>query len=88
VCTDSFHGTIFSILFEKLFVEFKRFEDADPKSQNSRIYGLLDMFGLSGRLYDEDSKKWSERIDYKPIIDKIEEGREASLQYLVNAIET
>lgn len=88
VCTDSFHGTIFSILFEKLFVEFKRFEDADPKSQNSRIYGLLDMFGLSGRLYDENSKKWSERIDYKPINNKIEEGREVSLRYLVNAIET
>ena len=88
VCTDSFHGTIFSVLFEKQFVEFKRFEDADPKSQNSRIYELLEMFGLYSRLYDEDLKKWSERIDYKPIIDKIEEGRDASLRYLVNAIET
>lgn len=43
ICTDSYHATIFSILFEKPFVVYER------GNMNSRIDTLLQMFRLEGR---------------------------------------
>jgi len=47
VCTDSFHGTVFSILFKKQFLTLQR-KDNDA-SMNSRIDTLLNKFALQGR---------------------------------------
>lgn len=52
--TDSFHGTIFASIFHTQFFTFKRFKQT-PKSQNSRVENLLEMMGLSERLFDEES---------------------------------
>lgn len=45
VCTDSFHACVFSILFEKPFVVFKR--DDGTKDMFSRIETLLGLFGIN-----------------------------------------
>lgn len=37
VCTDSFHGTIFSIMYNKNFFTFMRFSDSQKSSMNSRV---------------------------------------------------
>lgn len=87
VCTDSFHATALSINHSIQFVEFIRFCDADPESQNSRIYDLLNHFGLLDRIYNSDSFEWLEKIDYNPIQKILEKDRRESLNYLVNAIE-
>lgn len=50
ICTDSMHATIFSIIYEKNFVTFERFEKSDLDSRNSRIYSLLHILGLEDRL--------------------------------------
>lgn len=50
VCTDSFHGVAFSILFEKDFCAFERFREDDPINQNSRIHNILEKLGLTDRL--------------------------------------
>lgn len=47
-CTDSFHGSIFSIIFEKPFVVFDRIENSTLK-MSSRIDTLLKKFKLSDR---------------------------------------
>ena len=60
VLTDSFHGVIFSLKFERDFYVFKRFKDKDKRSQNSRIYNILKMLNLEGRLIDSNVLK-----DYK-----------------------
>lgn len=52
VVTDSFHGLAFSVNYNVPFSVFKRFEDNDPKNQNSRILNLLHMLGLEDRLVD------------------------------------
>lgn len=52
--TDSFHGTIFASIFHTQFFTFKRFKQT-PRSQNSRVEGLLDMMGVSERLLDEET---------------------------------
>lgn len=55
VFTDSFHGTIFSTIFEQPFYTFKRFEDGATINQNSRIETLLKNLGAEDRLVDEKS---------------------------------
>lgn len=48
VCTDSFHGAVFSILFQTPFTAFAR---SDGKVMHSRLATLLETFGLTDRLY-------------------------------------
>lgn len=87
VCTDSFHATAVSINLQKDFVEFMRFKDVDPNSQNSRIYDLLDHYGLSSRIYSANKEEWGEPINYKSTMAQLDADRRKSLEYLVNAIE-
>lgn len=88
ICTDSFHGTVFSINFHKEFLTFKRFKDKDKNNQNSRIYNILSMCGLENRLYkDYDCKKiLTEKIDYSIVDIKRQRAQKASLEYLSNAL--
>lgn len=50
VLTDSFHGTVFSILFQRDFLVFRREEGG--KSMHSRLATLLGKFSLGDRLDD------------------------------------
>ena len=87
VCTDSFHATALSINHSVPFVEFVRYRDEDRNSQNSRIYDVLNHFGLSNRIYREESSEWAKSIDYNPVQEILDHDREKSLSYLVHAIE-
>lgn len=68
VVTNSFHGTAFSILFNKQFVVAKR------KKYNSRIDSLLTVFGLMNRYVDLDEHELT-----KPCIDFREVNRAKTL---------
>ena len=46
MCTDSYHGLVFSILFEKPFIVFER---ANSMNMYSRINTLLDKFDFNSR---------------------------------------
>lgn len=87
VCTDSFHATALSINYSVPFVEFLRFKDDDMQSQNSRIYDLLNHYGLMERIYHKESSKWKDAIDYLSVQDVLSCDRQKSMDYLVNAIE-
>ena len=50
VCTDSFHASVFSLLFDKSFIVFDR-ED-DLKKMNSRIDNLLETYQLENRRFE------------------------------------
>lgn len=50
--TDSFHGTVFSILFEKQFYVFERV--GLKQDMFSRIQSLVDTFGLQSRIQSND----------------------------------
>lgn len=86
VCTDSFHATTISIISLVKFVEFKRFNDNDLKSQNSRIYDLLSHYNLSHLLYDENNN-WLESVDFRKIEETTNHDREKSVNYLIESIE-
>ena len=63
VITDSFHVTVFSIIFRKQFFTFQRFKEDEFTSQNVRVTNLLEMSDLKERLVPyqssviEDKKK-------------------------------
>lgn len=61
VVTSSFHGTVFSLLFEKKFLCTMN----NKSETNSRIKSLLEMVGLSTRL--TRFKNMSDDIDYSKI---------------------
>jgi hypothetical protein len=86
VCTDSFHGCVFSTIFEKNFYAFKRFSDLDKMSTNTRVTGLLNKFELLGRLVEEYDEICLDSIDYSKVNEKVEEFRDYSLNFLTSAL--
>lgn len=60
VLTDSFHGSVFSILFHKEFYVFTRNEGG--LNMNSRIETLLKKFDLKGRIFDRKEGEVSKRV--------------------------
>ena len=91
VLTDSFHGSIFSLLHYKSFYCLKRDSDANGNSMNSRLYNLLNLVGLRERLLTQEEAmtvNYSEISidDYRAITGRIKELRERSINYLKNAL--
>lgn len=86
VVTDSFHGTIFSIIFNKPFVAI-----VNKERGASRFESLLNLLGLQDRLvYNNDKKIINELIetpiDYKEVNDRLIKLKESSLNFLVKHI--
>lgn len=63
VLTDSFHGTIFSIIFEKQFLAFKRFDDIDNCSKNTRVSCLLKICRLENRFIGRENFSDIDNLD-------------------------
>lgn len=85
VFTDSFHGSIFSVLYRKNLLIFKRFASDSMISQNSRVEFLVQRLGLSGRLVDASglNDEWdSVAIDYDRVNEEVESFRAESLDYI------
>ena len=73
ICTDSFHATAFSTIFNKNFFAFNRFT-SQKHGTNSRIESFLRMAGLETRLISNPGKAdciTLTDIDYAPVNDKI-----------------
>lgn len=54
ICTDSFHACVFSIIFEKQFIAFKR-KEAGMEKMFGRIECLLKDFGLMSCIWNENT---------------------------------
>ena len=73
ICTDSFHATAFSTIFNKNFFVFNRFK-SQKHGTNSRIKSLLKMIGLENRLISNPGKVHEiiqDDIEYEMVNDKI-----------------
>jgi polysaccharide pyruvyl transferase WcaK-like protein len=86
VITDSFHGTIFSIIFNKPFISL-----INPERGASRFYSLTDELGLTSRLlsnYDESVVREliNEDIKYEIIRAKLISLTQASEFYLSESL--
>lgn len=79
VVTDSFHGTAFSINFNKQFI------CVSPPKYSSRLESILGLFNCSTRMVNDLSQVdnlLDTDIDYSIVNRKLQEEREISEQYL------
>jgi len=84
VITDTFHGCVMSIKFNKQFVALVR------DSNRQKMSSLLNQFGLGGRMCEEfgDLKqRMDNAIDYAPVNEIIAKETEKSLTYLKTCTE-
>lgn len=90
ILTDSFHGTVFSVLNGKKFFTFRRFKEGSVLSTNSRMHSLFNLLDLHERFItaDEDVEKvLNLEIDYEKVWDRIDKNRKKSYEYLIKALE-
>lgn len=90
VCTDSFHGSCFSILHEKPFIVFNRYSDESKHSKNSRIDTLCNNLGLTNRRYvgsAEVNKQLENSINYSDVNTRLEKLRKETNAYLDKAFD-
>ncbi len=83
ICTDSFHGCVFSILFEKPFVMFERKHKLD---MSSRFKTLFEKLGVEDRRFENLDKNKIFTLDYAEINKKLENLRKESMKYLKKMI--
>lgn len=91
ICTDSFHGVAFSIIYHRPFFAFERFVNKDLGSTNTRIYSLLSMMRIENRLIKDMEipiENLYERIDYETVDKVLLAERKRSGGYLKNALLT
>lgn len=86
VCTDSFHCTVFSILFHRQFMTFYRFAERSKTGRNSRIDSLFKILGLQDRLYAGNIFAIDNSISYDKVDEKLKSLREDSLEFLKNSL--
>lgn len=89
IVTDSFHGTLFSINFEKDFYSFyKRNSDACVLNDNDRMDELLSTFQLHNRLIKENLSTQNTCINYEYVRPIVEELRQKSYEYIYQIIDS
>ena len=86
VCTDSFHGTVFSIIYSRNFFTFKRFNKKASLSTNTRITSLLTRVGLMYRLVENLDKRPDNINDWRKIQECVSDFRNASGCWLIESI--
>lgn len=81
IVTDTFHGTVMSIIQNKPFATFVR------NMNSNKLTGLLNQFSLQDREVKDPTKLGSilnQQIDYDSVNILINQEREKSMQYLKN----
>lgn len=90
VFTDSFHATVFSIVFQKNFYVFNQTRKGD---MSSRIVTLMKLFGMEERFCDTREKEKPAYIDnlggvqYRERYEEFEKLKEQSIRYLTENLE-
>ena len=78
VITSSFHGTAFSLIYNKQFAVVM------PSDNTLRLENILETAGLEDRIIDEldDVEDMFKTIDYAPVNERIERARTISRNFL------
>lgn len=82
ILTDSFHATVFSIIFNK------KFKNISPGETSTRITSILKLCGLEDRILKDfsDFESIEKDIDYDKVNEIIKREREKSINLLKQAI--
>jgi hypothetical protein len=65
VITDSFHGTVFSLIFKKNFGVIAL--DGENKDMNNRIFSLFGLFGIESRMLDNNLTQMDMKMEWNRI---------------------
>ena len=84
ICTDSFHSSVFAILYNRPFVVFDR-EDVNAR-MNSRLDTLLKKFNLEKQWYKDEITEEQLKIDYREAYKRLEKEREKAEIFIKKAI--
>lgn len=76
VVVNSFHGTVFSVLFEKPFLSVK------VASTSSRVESFLEMIGLMPQYVEDVNGTYPLNPDFSAALKILEKERDKSLEYL------
>ena len=91
VLTDSFHGTIFSIIYHKQFLSFENITGDPHKDDGLRKYSILNQLGISNRCvsysFDLNNDLTFSPIVYEQVDEKLNTLREKSCIFLKNALD-
>ena len=89
VFTDSFHCSVFSILYKKKFFIFSRFSETAKQSTNTRIDNLMSLTGLQQRRVNTKTSVdaiLNTQSDYAEVDKRLQLQRKSSMGYLRNAL--
>lgn len=89
VFTDSFHCSVFSILYKKPFFTFSRFSETAKQSTNTRIDNLMSLTGLQQRRVNTKTSVdaiLNTQSDYAEVDKRLQLQRKSSMGYLRNAL--
>lgn len=87
VCTDSFHGSVFSLMHHKKLMIFNRYSNSSKVSKNSRIDSLSENLGIADRRFDGSNvMDIMKDMDYVSIDRRIEDMRSKSKSFLDDAL--
>lgn len=90
VITDTFHGTIFSVITKRRFATIVRKSTGNSYGNEEKITDLLMRLGLANRgVYQMDSIPdiLREDIDYVSVDKKLEQARASAHEYLLDQIQ-
>ena len=82
VCTDSFHGSVFSIMNHKQFVSFNRYGNNSKNSRNSRLDSLFSQLGVQRRFDGNIVEEMMQPIDYPAVDERLAGLRRFAEDYL------
>ena len=85
ICTDSFHSSVFAILYNRPFIVFDR-ED-NIVSMNSRLETLLSKFKLENRKYCGKITKNDLSCDYQESYKILDKERDKAINWLKKALD-
>lgn len=90
ICTDSFHGTVFSLLFNKVFFNFRRHNSKSKNSTNSRLDSLLNIAGVNTERILKGTENIDEvlkyNIDFETVNNNLNQFRNESKEWLLNSL--
>lgn len=84
ICTDSFHSSVFAILYNRPFIVFDR-EDSSL-NMNSRLNTLLKKFKLENRWFNKQISNEQLKIDYSQTYKILEEERNKARKFINNVV--
>lgn len=86
ICTDSFHSSVFAILYNRPFIVFDR-EQKNVANMNSRLETLLNKFNLKNRKYNgKEITKENLIVNYKNASKVLIDERNKSINFLTKTL--